>query len=137
MSDPPPEVAAVFAAMPNRVEARMREVRGLILAAAAALDVGDIEETLKWGQPAHLPVTPKVGTTVRLGWSEADPDYLGVYVHCQTRLLDGFRERFPDAFRYVGNRAILLPVKGAYPEAALQQIAGMALTYHRDKRNRA
>ena len=102
-------------------------------AAAKASDVGEIEETLKWGQPAYLPKSPRVGTTVRLGWSEDDPTQVAVYVHCQTRLLDQFRARFPDEFAYDGNRALRLPVSGPFPEAALQQIAAMALTYHRNK----
>ena len=133
MSRPPPEVAAVFDALPGAARDRLLALRRIILAAAKASDVGEIEETLKWGQPAYLPKSPRVGTTVRLGWSEDDPTQVAVYVHCQTRLLDQFRARFPDEFAYDGNRALRLPVSGPFPEAALQQIAAMALTYHRNK----
>ena len=129
----PHSVAAVFDAMPRPARMRLLRLRRIIFDAARASDVGEIEESLKWGQPAYRPKAPRVGTTIRLGWSESDPGQVTLYVHCQTRLLDMFRERFPTEFRYDGNRAVHLPVTGPLPEAAVHRIAAMALCYHRDK----
>ncbi|WJY21566.1 DUF1801 domain-containing protein [Fontisubflavum oceani] len=133
MIDPPPTVAAVFAAIPTAPRERIMEMRDLIFAAAEATDTGPLTEMLKWGQPAYLTEATKAGTTIRLGWSEKQPEHCALYVHCQTDLLDRYRARFPSEFTYDGARAVLIPTEGAYPQAALQQVAAMALTYHRDK----
>ena len=130
----PPDVAAMLATVPQPARGRMRELRKIIFAAARVANVGEIEETLKWGQPAYLPAPPRIGTTLRLGWSKTDPERIGVYVHCQTRLLDRYRERFPTEFVYEGNRALKLPVNGPFEETALHQVAVMALTYHHEKK---
>ena len=133
MTDMPESVAAVFKEIPNAPAKRLNTIRGIVLAAGAAADVGGLEETLKWGQPSYLPKKKRTGTTVRLGWSASDPDNCALYVHCQTTLVDTFRDRFPDEFQYVDNRAVLIPVAEDFSEIALQQIASLAFTYHRDK----
>ncbi len=112
----------------------MAQIRALILAAADATQTAPIVETLKWGEPAYLPPR-KMGTTIRLAWSAKHRDHCGLYVHCQTDLISRCRTLFPEEFGYLDNRAVLIPVTGPIPEAAVQQIAGMALTYHRDKRS--
>ena len=136
MRAPPPlpaDVAAVFSAWPPPVAERLRVLRAQIFAAAEATQTGPLTETLKWGQPAYLTEATKSGTTIRLGWSAARPEVCALYVHCQTALLDRYRARFPQEVGYDGNRAVLIPVAGPYAEAAVQQMAAMALTYHRDK----
>lgn len=131
-SAPPPEVDAVFAACPPPAAARLRALRGLILSAAKATGTPPLQETLKWGQPAYLPAQ-KHGTTLRLGWSDKIPEFCTLHGHCQTDLVSRWRVLFADAFTYDGNRTVFVPVSGDFPDAALQQLAAMALTYHRDK----
>ena len=132
MTQPPAEIKAVFAAYPPSVQTRLREMRALVLAAAEATGTAPLQEALKWGQAAFLP--PKTqGTTIRLSWSDKTPDICALHVHCQTDLVSRWLALFPDAFTYEGNRTVQVPVTGPFAEAALQQMAGMALTYHRDK----
>jgi hypothetical protein len=107
-------------------------MRALILAAAEATRTTPLQETMKWGQPAYVPAK-KNGTTIRLGWSPKAPDHCCLFVHCQTDLVGRWRSLYPVEFTYQDNRAVLVPVTGPYAKAALQQMAGMALTYHRDK----
>ncbi|MBY4891408.1 DUF1801 domain-containing protein [Rhodobacteraceae bacterium N5(2021)] len=126
MEDPPPDVAAALAALPSRV----MDLRALIFAAANATGTAPLTETLKWGQPAYLPAK-RAGTTLRLGVDAGQPT---LFVPCSTNLLDRFRDAFPTEFTYSGARAVHLPAQGPFPQAAFQQIAAMALTYHRDKR---
>jgi hypothetical protein len=57
-----------------------------------------------------------------------------LFVPCSTNLLDQYRNVFPSEFTYSGARAVLLPEAGSFNDAAFQQIAAMALTYHRNKR---
>ncbi len=129
---PNAETASIFEALPSPARARLLAMRAGVLAAAEATGTSPLTETLKWGQPAYLP-SKKQGTTIRLGWSQKLPETCTMYVHCQTRLIDQYRERFPTEFIYDGTRAAHVPVQGPWPEAAFQQIAAMALTYHRDK----
>lgn len=132
MTRTPADVAAAFDAMPPAIRARLLEMRALIRAAADATGTAPLTETLKWGQPAYLP-RRRDGTTIRLGWKPDAPDHAQMFVHCQTDLVARWRQLYPDEFAYLDNRAVLVPAAGPYPEAALQQMAAMALTYHRDR----
>lgn len=130
--NPPSAVAAVYNAMPKGPRQRLSELRALIL--AAARPIGPLDETLKWGQPAYLLTTPKIGTTLRLWWSPKTPDTCGVYVPCSTDLVDQWRDRFAAEFDFSDNRAALVAVEGDYSSDAMAQMMSMALTYHRDKK---
>lgn len=132
----PDAIAAIFGRAPAPARARLFEMRDAIFRAAETAGVGPLVETLKWGEPAYLPRQPRVGTTLRLGWTEARADEVSLYVPCQTRLLDLYRDRFPDAFRYEGARAVHLPAEGAYGMDAFAEVVTLALTYHRAKRGR-
>ena len=79
------DVAAAFAAFPERVRARLLEVRDLVFETAADLeDVGPLTETLKWGEPAYLTEATGSGSTIRLGWPKARPSHAAVYFNCKT-----------------------------------------------------
>jgi hypothetical protein len=61
------EVEAVFAQYPDQVRERLLALRDLIFDTAShTKGVGEIEETLKWGQPSYLTIKPKSGTTIRI-----------------------------------------------------------------------
>ncbi len=134
MTLPPAPIAAIFKTIPDAPRARLMDMRATIFRAAEIAKVGPLDETLKWGEPAYLPRKPRIGTTLRLGWSNARKDEVSLYVPCQTTLLDLYRDRFPGEFHYDGNRAVHLPATGPYSEAAFEQIVTLALTYHRAKR---
>ncbi|MBV9981700.1 MAG: DUF1801 domain-containing protein, partial [Bradyrhizobium sp.] len=63
------------------------------------------------------------------------PDQYAVYFHCQTNLVETFRELYPE-LRYGGNRSILLDAADDPPEAALRHCVALALTYHLNRRKR-
>ena len=130
-----PDVAAVFAAYPPSVRPKLETLRELILATAAETEgVGAISETLKWGQPSYLTTETKSGSTIRIGRAKGDDDAYALYVHCQTDLIDTFKERYPDTFRYEGKRAIIFGIESAIDEAALGHCIALALTYHLRKK---
>ena len=105
------DVQAAFDAHPKATRETLLALRKLILATAAETDgVGPLVETLKWGEPAYLPKKARVGTTVRINALKGSKDKVAVFFHCQTNLIASFRERYPDAFSFEGNRAIVLPV---------------------------
>jgi hypothetical protein len=130
-----PAVDAVFAAYPKPLKAKLLALRRLIFdTAAAKKGVGELEETLKWGQPSYLTAATKSGSTIRIDQVKAAANQYAVYFHCQTDLVATFRELYPNELTYAGNRAVIFNADDAIPEAALRHCLGLALTYHLRKR---
>ena len=128
---------AVFSAYPNPVKAKLLALRRLIFdTAKTTKGVGALEEALKWGQPSYLTTESKSGSTIRIDQVKAEAGRYAVYFHCQTDLVETFRELYPE-LRYGGNRSILLDAGEKLPEAALRHCVALALTYHSRKRKAA
>jgi hypothetical protein len=130
-------VEATFGAYPKPVKAKLLALRRLIFDTAKATEgVGALEEALKWGQPSYLTTDTKSGSTIRIDQvKEADGQY-AVYFHCQTDLVETFRELYPE-LHYGGNRSILLNAEEKLPEVSLRHCVALALTYHLRKRKSA
>ena len=123
-----PAVARVFSACPPAARARLRALRALVLEVAAATPgVGEIEEALKWGEPAYLTSASRSGSTVRLGWTAKSPEVCRLLFHCQTHLVSTFRTLFGDALHFEGNRAIVLAVADPLPRDILAVCIAAAL----------
>ena len=126
---------AAFEAYPKLLKAKLLALRRLILDTANTVEgVGPLEETLKWGQPSYLTPTTGSGSTIRIDQVKPASDQYAVYFHCQTNLVETFRELYPTELSYSGNRAIILSADDAVPEPALRHCVALALTYHLDKR---
>ena len=131
-------VDAVFAAYPNPLRRRLLALRRLILETArTTAGVGALQETLKWGQPSYLTTETGSGSTIRIDRIKSATDQYAIYFHCQTDLVETFRELYPRELNCVGNRCIVLNVAEAPPEAALRHCVALALTYHLNKRKTA
>ena len=131
-----PKVAAAFSSYPTRVRKKLLALRRLILDTARTTNgVGRLEETLKWGQVSYLTSESKSGSTIRIDQVKAEPDRYALYFHCQTNLVETFRELYPELV-YGGNRCILLNATEEMPKQALSHCVALALTYHANKRNR-
>jgi Domain of unknown function (DU1801) len=136
-ASPAAAVEAVFNAYPKPVKAKLLALRRLILdTAKATKGVGALEEALKWGQPSYLTPETRSGSTIRIDQVKPEPGQYAVYFHCQTNLVETFRELYPK-LRYSGNRAILLDAQQKAPEAELRHCVALALTYHLGKRKGA
>lgn len=126
------DVAEVFDAYPRAIKRKLLRLRRLIFETAKKTDgVGDIEETLKWGQPSYLTSATKSGSTIRIDQVKNGSADYAMYFHCQTSLVDSFRVLFGDTFRYEKNRAILFNLDEEIAIEALRECVVMALTYHR------
>src|SRR6516225_10952822 len=129
-------VAAMFDAYPKPLKSRLLALRRLIFDTARTTDgVGAIEEALKWGQPSYLTTETGSGSTIRIDGVKTVPNQYAIYFHCQTNLVETFRELYPE-LRYGGNRCILLDAADDPPEAALRHCVALALTYHLNRRKR-
>lgn len=129
-----PTVAAVFAAYPVAVRAKLMALRRMILETAQeTAGVGPLEETLKWGQPSYLTTQSGSGSTIRIDRVKSDDARVAIYFHCQTDLVATFRELYPTEMKYGGNRSILFEATARIPDKALRHCIGLALTYHARK----
>ena len=122
-------VAQAFEAMPPGAQAQASKLRRLILETAAATPgVGRLEETLKWGQPAYLTNETRAGTTLRIGLTRSGQ--IGLFVHCQSRVIPDFRAVAEGKHQFDGNRGVLLPKDQIEPHPELRLMITAALTYH-------
>jgi hypothetical protein len=128
-------VGRVFSAYPKPLKAKLLALRRLIFETAKTTKgVGRLEETLKWGQPSYLTPETKSGSTIRIDRVKSAANQYAVYFHCQTDLVETFRELYPTELSYGGNRSILLDAAQKLPEPELRHCVALALTYHLNKR---
>ncbi len=127
----PPQTQSVFDDLPNAVADRLVILRQLILETAAVDPaVGPLEETLKWGEPAYLTSTTKSGTTIRINRHKKSDNHYAIYVHCQTDLVERYKQLYGDILQFEGTRAVVFDVDQEIPTKAVQHVIAMALTYH-------
>ncbi|MFK7887739.1 MAG: DUF1801 domain-containing protein [Gammaproteobacteria bacterium] len=128
-ADLDPSIAAAYGRYPATARKRLMQLRKLIFQTASEVGgVGAIEECLRWGQPTYLTTASDSGSMLRLHWAESLGQHVGLYVHCQTALVEEFRERYP-AFKYHGNRALLIPIGGRLARDEIADCMALALMY--------
>tara|TARA_R110000868_G_scaffold96110_22_gene264431 strand:- start:3129 stop:3536 length:408 start_codon:yes stop_codon:yes gene_type:complete len=126
------DVKALFDAYPAPLRKRLMALRGIIFRTATETEgVGEIVETLKWGQPSYLTMKPKSGTTIRI---DAHGDGCAIFVNCKTTLVDTYRELYGDVLKFEGTRAVVFSVKDELPADVVQHCVALALTYHKRKK---
>lgn len=124
-------VAEVFATYAPAQKKKLTELRDIIYQVAATTEgVGAIEEALRWQQPSYLTPATGSGSTIRIDAIRGQPDRYAMYFHCQTGLVDHFRQIYPKTFKYESNRALIFDVAQMLPEAQLRHCVSLALTYH-------
>ena len=131
-----PEVARVFETYPKELKTKLLFLRQLIFDVASETEgVGELQETLKWGQPSYLTSQSKSGSAIRIDHVKLRPGRYAMYFHCQTTLVDTFKEMFRGAFEFEGNRAIVFEKTDRVPVKELRHCISLALTYHLDKKS--
>lgn len=122
-------VANAFDAIDHQARPGLLALRSLIFEVAAeAPQVGEIEEALRWGQPAYLTPFTKSGTTLRLGVPKAGG--FALFVHCQTSLIPDYITAFPGQDRIEGTRAVLFDDPDQIDPMRHGWLIHRALTYH-------
>jgi hypothetical protein len=131
-----PDVAAAFRAYPAGLQAKLLALRDLVFETAARTQgVGRLTETLKWGQPSYLTEETGSGSTVRIDALKSGDGY-AVYFHCQSGLVDAFREIYRGRLAFEGKRAIVFDARDRVPKRALGHCIGLALTHHLRRKRR-
>lgn len=122
------EVAKVFNNYPTHMRQKLLMLRQLVLETASESEgIDTLEETLKWGEPSYL---AKSGSAVRMGWKLSKPDQYALYFHCQTKLIDTFKELYSDKLKFEGNRAIVFHQDDEIPIDEVKHCIFLSLTYH-------
>ncbi|EQA37591.1 PF08818 domain protein [Leptospira inadai serovar Lyme str. 10] len=130
-------VAEVFYNYPERMRTKLLFLRQLIFDTASMTEsIGPLEETLKWGEPSYLTTQTKSGSTIRIHHRESRADEYGIYFNCKTTLIEQFKRKYRNQFRFEGNRSIVFKYDEPIPVTELQDCISLALTYHRSKSNR-
>ena len=119
-----------FDGYPDDVRVRLEELRSLIFELSSGLDLGEIEESLKWGEPSY---SVKTGSPIRIDWKLKSPNNYYLFFNCQTKLIDTFRELHDGTLAFQGNRAIVLNLTEPLPKAPIKQCLELALTYQQRK----
>jgi len=126
----PSEIATIFSQMPAAVARNLSEIRKSIFdIAKSSAEIGKIEECLKWGEPSYLTHHPKSGTSIRLAWKEKLGIY-GIYVPCQTRLIEDFKLIADGQIQFDKTRGLLFHETSDYPRDLVASFLKQALTYH-------
>ncbi|MEQ8292421.1 MAG: DUF1801 domain-containing protein [Roseovarius sp.] len=125
----PDPVRDVIDGYPPEARKGVLALRGLILAVASRLpEVGPLDETLKWGQPAYLPRRPRTGTTLRIGLHKEAR--FALFAPCQITIISTYGETFPAWDRLDGDRAVLFDTPSQVEPERLAHLVRHALTYH-------
>ncbi len=119
-----------FESYPSAANRKLAELRQLIFDVADELNLGNIEESLKWGQPSYLAVN---GSPIRLGWDAKQPQSISLYVNCNSKLVATYRELYADQLVFVGHREIKFDMASPLPIKPLKHCIQLALTYHKVK----
>ena len=129
------DVADVFNSYPQNIKSKLMFLRQLIFDTAASIEgVGEIEETLKWGEPSYLTPESKSGSTIRIAWKESQKENYSIFFKCTANLVPAFKEKFPKQFKFGGNRSINFNLDDDIPVKELKRCIALALTYHRNKK---
>lgn len=129
------EVASLFESYPKEIKTKLMFLRQLIFNVASRTDgVGKLEETLKWGQPSYLTTQTQSGSLVRIDQIKSQEGKYAMFFHCQTTLVDTFKEMYRGQFEFGGNRSIIFNLKDKVPVKELSHCVSMALTYHLNKK---
>jgi hypothetical protein len=126
-----PQVEKKFHSYPPEARQKLQYLRQLILETASETEgITQIEECLKWGEPSYL---TKNGSTIRMDWKDRAPDQYALYFKCTSKLVETFRELYPDTFTFEKNRAIVFKMDEEVPKKELKHCISLALTYHKVK----
>ncbi len=120
------EVEQHFNHYPDDIRPKLLALRALILDTALDLNLGKVEESIKWGEPSF---SVKTGSPIRIDWKVKSPEHYYIFFNCKTKLVDTFRELYGGTLAFEGNRAIRLKLSDPLPEQAIKNCIKLALLY--------
>lgn len=123
------KVAKVFQLFPDEARQTALALRDLIFDVASETpQAGEIEEVLRWGQPAYLTPMTKSGSTLRIGITKSGE--VAIFAHCATTIISNYAQTFPNTDRIDGNRAVIFAGADDIVPDRLRLLIRHGLTYH-------
>ena len=120
-----------FETYPSEIKTLLLALREVIYTVATELDIKDLQETLKWGEPSYI---NKIGSTVRFDWKQTSPEQFYLYFNCKTTLVETFKEIYGDNLKFEGNRAIVVNINEEVPWNKMKHCISLSLRYHQLKK---
>lgn len=131
----PPAVQAVYDGCTSPVRQGLAQLRHLVFAQAERMPhIGPLTEALRWGEPAFL--TPQTGAACSLRIGPVRAGGFGLFVHCKSGLIEGFRAGPGAGLRFSGTRAVLFDSVADIDPAQISLLIGQALGFHLAKKLR-
>jgi hypothetical protein len=124
------EIQEKFESYPTHIKPLMLQLRELVFNIADDSNLEVVDVSLKWGEPSYQ---VKHGSPVRMDWKENSPDQYYLFFHCQTKLVDTFRELYCGRLEFEGNRGIVLHVGKKLPVNIIRHCLELAMNYKRIK----
>lgn len=129
------EFRAAISPFAKPVRDGLTAVRALVLSSAKSTPgVGKLEEALKWGQFSFLTSETGSGSTIRIDGLRGRDDAFAMFFHCQSGLIDTYKNLYGDTFKYEGKRALIFECDEPLPTAELKHCIALALTHHLRKK---
>jgi hypothetical protein len=127
------EIRSVFdKCLPHTKQALLTIREWIFEIAKSSDEIGQIEECLKWGEPSYVTHSPQSGTPLRLSHLKSNPAAYGLFVHCQTTIIEDFRVIYPD-LNYDKNRGVLFDSYEPLQTDVVKPFIYLALSYHSRK----
>ena len=118
---------------PQAAQTYFSTLRDIVRDTAKVAKIGDVTKILKWREPAWLPTTSGIGSTLRASWSPKRPEALGLFLNCNSTLPETMRSLYPTTFEFDGKRSVFLPLDCPIPIDALHHYGHLTLSYNRTK----
>lgn len=127
----PEHVQTAFSKYPDAVKVSLIEARALLLSVKQDdPEIGELDETLRWGEVSYLTEKPKTGSMVRLAMTKSGKPAL--FFHCGTTLVERFRTQYSHVFEFEDNRALVLTQPVDETSEELKHCISQALRYRID-----
>jgi Domain of unknown function (DU1801) len=128
-------IAAKFRGYPPKSRAALLSLREMIFDAASDTEgVGTLTEALRWQQPSYLTLETGSGSTIRLDDVKDAHGKIALYFHCQSGLIETFKELYGEHFTFVGQRSIVFDITRELPKDMIAHCISLALTHHLRKK---
>ena len=118
-----------FQTYPNNIRKNLEYIRSIIFEVAGENKI-NIDETLKWGEISYV---SRNGSTIRIDWKEKFPKRYSIFFNCKSRLVETFKEIYPNKFNFVGNRELYFEKDDTIPLLELKHCIFLSLNYHKLK----
>ncbi|MTI11236.1 DUF1801 domain-containing protein [Curvivirga aplysinae] len=112
------------------VREKLFVLRGLVYEVAKEDGLGPVQESLKWGEASYA---VKGGSPIRFDWKEKTPDFIFMYVICNSRLAETYRELYGAKLNVEGKRAVAFNINNDLPLEIVKDCISLALKYHQIK----